>query len=64
MTIQFNDPELERMKEERDHLWNKLTLAKNSGLRDANKIERLQRSLESADKAIADRFYGAKITPG
>ena len=53
MTAHPNDSDLDRLKGERDHLRLKLILAHDRGRRDANGIERLQRSLEQVEKSIA-----------
>ncbi len=56
MAAKTNGPELERLRDERDNLWVKLSLAQESCLHDADKIGRLQRSLELVDKAIDNRM--------
>ena len=62
MTAHPNDSELERLMGERDHMRIKLNLAQNSGIRDANGIEHLQRSLELVETSIADRLRRRKNT--
>ena len=55
VTINPEDPEMERLKGERDDLMVKLSLAQDAGQRDNKRVIRLRRSLELIGKAIGER---------
>ena len=49
------DDELDRLQGERDHLLIKLSMARDSGVRDEGLIDRIKQSLEVLDASIERR---------